>query len=235
MRPTSTVEPQGNGDRDQGNGDRDPDRPGPQPLAPYVQRLAQRVRAFDRRRPLVWDLLLTGFYVILASTDYTSDGWRTVAPDPGVPEPLVIAMSLGLSLPLLWRRRHPLAVLAFMSAVGVVNSASGAMLQAALLQLIVLFGIALRLPLKTLGTAGAMMTLPLVVGAVRFPEDSWDAQVIPYLWASSLVALFGIAVRSRQDYTGALVERAQRLEVERDQQARLATAAERTRIAREMH
>jgi signal transduction histidine kinase len=49
------------------------------------------------------------------------------------------------------------------------------------------------------------------------------------------VALFGIAVRSRQDYTQALVDRARRLEVERDQQAQLATAAERTRIAREMH
>ena len=42
-------------------------------------------------------------------------------------------------------------------------------------------------------------------------------------------------MRSRQDYTEALVERARQLEVERDQQAQLATAAERTRIAREMH
>ncbi|ATL28864.1 sensor histidine kinase [Streptomyces formicae] len=202
---------------------------------PYLQRLTQRVRAIDRRHPLVWDLLLTGFYVIVAITDVAGDGWRTVAADPGVPQPLVIVMSLCFSVPLLWRRRHPMAVLAFTSAVGLVNSASGALLQAAMLQLIVLFNIALRLPLKTLGTAGAMMTLPLVVGVVRFPDDSWDAQIVPYLWAYSLVALLGIAVRSRQDHTAALVERAQRLEVERDQQARLATAAERTRIAREMH
>lgn len=213
----------------------DPDRTGPHPLAQYIQRLVQRVRAFDRRRPLVWDLLLTGFYVITALVDGAGHGWRNVALEPGVPQPLVIAMSLGFSLPLLCRRHHPMAVLAFMSAVGVVNSASGAMLQAALLQLIVLFSIALRLPLKTLGAAGAMMSLPLVVAAIRFPEDSWDAQIVPYFWAYSLVALLGIAVRSRQDYTRALVERARQLEVERDQQARLATAAERTRIAREMH
>lgn len=51
----------------------------------------------------------------------------------------------------------------------------------------------------------------------------------------AVVALLGIAVRSRQDYTDALVERARQLEVERDQQAQLAAAAERTRIAREMH
>lgn len=49
------------------------------------------------------------------------------------------------------------------------------------------------------------------------------------------MALLGIAVRTRRDYTEALVERAHRLEHERDQQARLAAAAERTRIAREMH
>ncbi|MFE0174408.1 sensor histidine kinase [Streptomyces sp. NPDC059002] len=211
------------------------DRQGPHPLTQYVQRLTQRVRAFDRRHPLVWDLLLTGFFVIAAGTDSSGDGWRTVAPDPDVPPALVAAMSLGLSLPLLWRRRHPMAVLTVMVAVGLANSASGAMLQASMLQLIVLFNIALRLPLKTLGTAGAMMTLPLVVGVIHFPEDSFDAQIGPFLWGYAMVALFGIAVRSRQDYTQALVERAQRLEVERDQQARLATAAERTRIAREMH
>lgn len=49
------------------------------------------------------------------------------------------------------------------------------------------------------------------------------------------MALLGIAVRTRRDYTEALVERAHRLEHERDQQARLAAAAERARIAREMH
>ncbi|MFJ2774011.1 sensor histidine kinase [Streptomyces sp. NPDC087300] len=202
---------------------------------PHLQRLTRRVRAFDRRRPLAWDLLLTAFLAVAACTDAANGGWRTVAPEPGVPQALVVAMSLGLSLPLLLRRRHPLAVLAFMTAVGLVNSASGAMLQASMLQLVVVFHIALRLPLRTLGTAGAMMAPPLVVGAVRFPEDSWDTQIVPFLWAYALVALLGIAIRSRQDYTQSLVERARRLEVERDQQAQLATAAERTRIAREMH
>ena len=41
--------------------------------------------------------------------------------------------------------------------------------------------------------------------------------------------------RSRRDTIAALVDRADRLERERDQQAQLATSAERTRIAREMH
>ncbi|KUL62534.1 sensor histidine kinase [Streptomyces sp. NRRL S-1521] len=196
--------------------------------------MTQRVRAFDRRRPLVWDVLVTALYVLAALVD-ASGGWRNTAPDTDVPDWLIFLMSVGFSVPLLWRRRHPMAALAVMVAMGLVSNWSGAMLQAALIQMAVLFNVALRLPLRTLGWAGLMMTTPLVVGTIRYPADSWDQRIIPNLWAYALVALLGIAVRSRQDYTRALVERARQLEVERDQQAQLATAAERTRIAREMH
>ncbi|THC44008.1 histidine kinase [Streptomyces sp. A1499] len=206
----------------------------PQPLTPLIQRVTQRVRAFDRRRPLVWDVLVTALYVLAALVD-ASGGWRNTAPDTDVPDWLIFLMSVGFSVPLLWRRRHPMAALAVMVAMGLVSNWSGAMLQAALIQMAVLFNVALRLPLRTLGWAGLMMTTPLVVGTIRYPADSWDQRIIPNLWAYALVALLGIAVRSRQDYTRALVERARQLEVERDQQAQLATAAERTRIAREMH
>ncbi|WP_369217493.1 sensor histidine kinase [Streptomyces flavofungini] len=206
----------------------------PHPLTQLIQRTTQRVRAFDRRRPLVWDLGVTSFFVGAALVD-ASGGWRNTAPETDVPGWLILAMSVGLSLPVLWRRRHPMAVLTVMVATGLVNSYSGAMLQASLIQMLVLFSIAMRLPLRTLGLAGLMMTAPLAVAAVRYPKDSWDQQIIPNVWAYALVALLGIAVRSRQDYTAALVERAHQLEVERDQQAQLAAAAERTRIAREMH
>ena len=46
---------------------------------------------------------------------------------------------------------------------------------------------------------------------------------------------FGLVRRSRRETIEALRDRAERLEVERDQQAQIATAAERARIAREMH
>ncbi|WP_029288127.1 sensor histidine kinase, partial [Cellulomonas sp. HZM] len=52
---------------------------------------------------------------------------------------------------------------------------------------------------------------------------------------SLAVWAFGLVRRARRETVEALVDRAQRLEVERDQQAQLATAAERARIAREMH
>ncbi|MEU1148979.1 sensor histidine kinase [Streptomyces sp. NPDC005863] len=206
----------------------------PHPLTRHLQRSTQRVRAFDRRHPLVWDALVTAFFVIAALTD-GAGGWRSTAANPEVAQGPIVVMSLGLSVPLLWRRRHPLYALAVMTATTTASNWTGAWLQAALIQFIVVFTIALRLPLRTLGVAAAMTVPPMAVCAFTYPRDSWDQLIVPQIWSFLVVTLAGIAVRSRQDHTRALVERAHRLEVERDQQAQLAAAAERTRIAREMH
>ncbi|MEU0374502.1 histidine kinase [Streptomyces sp. NPDC006283] len=207
---------------------------GAQPLTHRLQRLTARLRAFDNRRPLVWDLHVTGAFVLAAMVDATG-GWRNVAFNPDVPLWLVVAMSFGFSVPLLWRRGHPLAVLLMMLPFALANGASGAHLQASFLQMIAVFNIALRLPLRTLVVCFGTVLVPLAVGATCYPVGSWDQQFVPMLYSFALVALLGLAVRSRQEYMASLVERARQLEVERDQQARLAAAAERTRIAREMH
>jgi signal transduction histidine kinase len=58
------------------------------------------------------------------------------------------------------------------------------------------------------------------------------------VFLSGMVAaalLLGISVAARSTVVATLTERAVRLERERDQQAQIAAAAERTRIAREMH
>ncbi|MEE1755531.1 sensor histidine kinase [Streptomyces sp. SP18CS02] len=214
-----------------------PDRdrlPGAPPLTRFVQHAVRRVRAFDRRRPMVWDLLLTGFFVVAALVD-ASGGWRNTARNTDLPVWLVVLMSLGLSVPLLWRRRRPMAALALIAPVAFVNGWSGAMLQAALIQHVVVFNIALRLRPKVLWGAMALVATPNALAAFRYPQGSWDQQIVPGLWTFTLVSLLGIVVRTRQEYTASLVERARQLEIERDQQARLAAAAERTRIAREMH
>ncbi|MBO1338052.1 sensor histidine kinase [Streptomyces sp. VRA16 Mangrove soil] len=205
------------------------------PAARLLQRLTQRARAYDVRRPLLWDLLVTGFFVIAALIDATGGGWRNTAADPDVAEWLVCLLSLGLTLPLLWRRSRPLPALAVMAATTVVSNWTGAWLQAALIQFVVVFNIALRLPWRSLLRAALLVVAPMTVSVFRYPKGSWDELLVPQIWSFALVTLAGIAVRSRQDYTRALVERAQRLEIERDQQARLAAAAERARIAREMH
>lgn len=205
------------------------------PLTRIVQGALDRLRAFDRRRPRVWDAAVTGFWVVAAVLDYTSGGWRTTAhEDVTAPDHLVLLMSLGFSLPLLWRRTHPLAVVLLMAPISLVNVWTGAVVQASLLQLVPVFQTVLRSSFRTAGAAALLFVVPVLSAGVRLPSG-WGQEVVSYVWGLVFTVLLGIAVRTRREYTEALVERAHRLEHERDQQARLAAAAERTRIAREMH
>ncbi|WP_030864057.1 sensor histidine kinase [Streptomyces sp. NRRL S-37] len=206
-----------------------------EPLTQYLQRVNQRMRTFDRRHPLLWDMTFAGFWVTAALIDYTGDGWRSVTHNPDAPGPLLLVLSLGLSVPLLWRRAHPAAVLLTMTPFALVNAWSGATLQAALLQLVVVYHITLRLPLRHLWWAPALFLTPVVVSAARYGEGEWSQQIGSQLTSVLVAVLIGITVRTRQNYTEALEDRARRLETERDQQAQLAAAAERARIAREMH
>ncbi|MFB6901916.1 sensor histidine kinase [Streptomyces hydrogenans] len=200
----------------------------------WAHQLITRVRAADAARPWLWDGALTACWTVAALVD-ASGGWRNVARDPSVPAGLVVVLSLALSLPLYARRRRPTTVLAVMAAAAFVSEASGAFLQAAYLQMLPLFHIALTRPPRRLLWAFVLLMVPVVTGALRFDGETWHIHVTSALWAYLGVALLGITVRSRRDHTAGLVDRARRLEIERDQEVRLAAASERARIAREMH
>ncbi|MER6099366.1 histidine kinase [Streptomyces sp. NPDC001728] len=203
-------------------------------LSGRVQQLITLVRAADARRPRVWDAALTLFWTGAVLVD-ASGGWRNTAPDPTVPTWQVVVLSLGLALPLCLRRRRPMAALTVMACAALGSAVSGAFLQAVYLQLIPLFHLALTRRPRALLWALALLLPPLVTGALLYPRGSWDQHVVPTLSTYALVSLLGIVVRSRRDHNAGLVDRARRLEIERDQEVRLAAAAERTRIAREMH
>ncbi|KDN78546.1 histidine kinase [Streptomyces olindensis] len=206
-----------------------------EPLTEYAHRLTRRVRAFDHRHPLLWDLHFAGFWVTAALIDWAGGGWRHNAHSLDVPGGLLLALSLGFSLPLLWRRTHPGAALAATVPFALVNAWTGAALQAALLQLVLVYHLALRRALRDLWWATALVIAPVLVSVARHGEGSWDQQIGSQLMSITVAALIGVTVRTRRNYTEALEDRARRLERERDQQAQLATAAERARIAREMH
>ncbi|MFD5134119.1 sensor histidine kinase [Streptomyces olindensis] len=206
-----------------------------EPLTEYAHRLTRRVRAFDHRHPLLWDLHFAGFWVTAALIDWAGGGWRHNAHNLDVPGGLLLALSLGFSLPLLWRRTHPGAALAATVPFALVNAWTGAALQAALLQLVLVYHLALRRALRDLWWATALVIAPVLVSVARHGEGSWDQQIGSQLMSITVAALIGVTVRTRRNYTEALEDRARRLERERDQQAQLATAAERARIAREMH
>ncbi|WP_372497410.1 histidine kinase dimerization/phosphoacceptor domain-containing protein, partial [Streptomyces muensis] len=215
--------------------ERAPEARTPEPLTQHVQRITRRVRTFDRRHPLVWDLHLTGFWVTAALIDYYGGGWLNVARDRDNPGWLVLTLSLGLSVPLLLRRAHPRAALLAIAPSALVNAWTGIALQAVLLQLLVVFHLALRRPPRNLWWATALILTPISVMATRHPQGTADKDIVPVLMSIAVATAIGITVRTRRDHTEALEDRARRLEIERDQQAQLAAAAERARIAREMH
>jgi len=73
-----------------------------------------------------------------------------------------------------------------------------------------------------------------ILAAARWGESA----LATFAFLSGLVVAAlasGLYVRARRLYVAGLVERAAQLELERDQQALLAAAAERARISREMH
>ncbi len=217
-----------------------PDGARQQPATRQIHRLSHRVRAFDRRHPLVWDVLVTGSFVTAAFTDVLGGGWRYITQNPQAPTWLVVTLSLGFTVPLLWRRSHPVAILLPMLPLAVVNAWTGTDLQSSLTLLVVTFNIALHTALRTLLASYAVTLIPIVVDGFRNAveqgaDQSPDQTIVPQATRLAMVAIVGISYRTRQEYLASLVERAAQLEVERDQQARLATAAERTRIAREMH
>lgn len=209
---------------------------GSRSLTQLINRAAQRISALDASHPVVWDLLLTGCLLLGGVIDLTGGAWRSFAPNPDVPTWAAALCTVGFPLTVSWRRTRPLETLLAALPFALLQAWSGAELQiAAFCQLIIVFNIALRLPMRQLALTAGLLAVPLAVGAARFPADGWAIPLQSSLTSFVVVALLGIVMRTRQEYTASLRERAKQLEIERDQQAQLATAAERTRIAREMH
>lgn len=160
-------------------------------------------------------------------------------------EPLAGALMLVQILPLALRRRHPVPVFAAIAA----GSGAQALLIDQPLWSQAAFPIAMysvaRYAAPAWGFAAAAVgLLGAVVASVDWlrgfgPEAVTPSAVTAYI--ASIVTMviaawaLGALARTRQAYVDALIERGERLEREASQQAELAAAEERSRIAREMH
>jgi signal transduction histidine kinase len=153
---------------------------------------------------------------------------------------LGVVLAAFASLPLVARRREPLAVFAFTAAASAVLNGLGYALGPPLGPTIALFFLALK-PAET--RAGLRLTAATVVGlfvvhvgAAGIGQD--DLPVVPLLfgtvvWGGAWV--LGDRLRQRRARLTELEERVQRAERETERERRLATAEERTRIARDLH
>ncbi|MBO3086683.1 sensor histidine kinase [Cellulomonas dongxiuzhuiae] len=153
---------------------------------------------------------------------------------------LVSLCVLGVVAPVAWRRTRPAAAVTVVYTCALLHVVAGfPVLPVDVVVPFALYSVALHGPrwAHRTGIVAAMVGSFVVAAALVMPYGRAVAVMVVVLIASIFLVAwaFGLVRRSRREHLEALVDRAQRLEVERDQQAIIATAAERSRIAREMH
>jgi signal transduction histidine kinase len=152
------------------------------------------------------------------------------------PDALGWTLLLAVHVPLVWRRRRPLLVLATVIGLGIpyhaLDNNHGSPTPAAIIALYTVA--ATQRPARTvligLATLAVTLTAMLTLGETR--------QAVELLRISGwlLAVIFtGIDVRYYRQYVRSIVERAERAERTREEEARRRVAEERLRIARDLH
>jgi signal transduction histidine kinase len=162
-----------------------------------------------------------------------------LAAEAASPGPLTardVLLQGALLTPLIWRSRAPGLVYAVIASVALVQWFVAGPLLADCALLLALFSLTLLAsPVRAL-LGGAVLMLGVVMASLRWVLTGDVLHSIVFMTGFVIAALSaGVAARTWRSYSEAQSERTRRLEFERDQQAKLATAAERSRIAREMH
>ncbi|WP_127504664.1 sensor histidine kinase [Actinoplanes solisilvae] len=183
------------------------------------------LRAFDRRHPWVMDTLVAVPIVLFSIPNIIEK-----------PLPATLA-TLVLLPPLYWRRRYPFPAFLVAGAVDAILGWLDVSVGAGVVLLVLLFGVASRGTWRSLAWASGLTVALLLTQIYLFEPETPNRTLTSLLALGTAVAAIasGVAVRTRRAYLIALEDRAARLEVERDQRARLAVADERARVAREMH
>ncbi|WP_342748856.1 sensor histidine kinase [Streptomyces phaeoluteigriseus] len=198
----------------------------------------QRLYDFLRRHPTLvdgfWALVLFGISVVAGTTTGENhQGTDSLA--------LLVPIALLLGLVVALRRRMPERMLLLACALGLAQLVLDVATTAADFALLVI--------VYTVAATGARWASRLALGmglcAATLAQLRWQNeqtslagnvaivvfQTVPFV----LAWVLGDSVRTRRAYFAQLEERAARLEKEREAQAKVAVAAERARIARELH
>ncbi|WP_106814082.1 sensor histidine kinase [Microbacterium timonense] len=197
------------------------------------------LRRFWARHPRITDVLVALVAFLLSAPAATIRSDAPVAPSTGETW-FAIALVVLMSAALVLRRRHPLLVFA-LTMVPVLILAPSLSPVAHLLPAFAIYAVAVYRSVRACWIAfaaasGALVVYTLVAWATVPVELGFlVTSQISAIVALLLGALIGINVGNRRRYLEALIDRSRQLLVERDQQAQLAAAGERARIAREMH
>jgi signal transduction histidine kinase len=148
---------------------------------------------------------------------------------------LTAVFSVLLCVPLLLHRRDPRMCFALVALVAFAQWLLSAPQLADAAVLIALYWVALESDLAEVAVAAGVVEAGAIMAAL-----GWSPSEPLKIWVGltglgTAAGVLGVTIRQRRALLLSLHERAARLEVERDQEGRIAAAAERARIAREMH
>ncbi|MGW0667536.1 sensor histidine kinase [Streptomyces sp. NPDC002746] len=198
-----------------------------------------RVRHWLRDHPLALDgalalcvltAMIIGSFADPGSHNGPTFGTRT--PDAGS----VLLMVLG-ALALVWRRRHPMAVLVTTCGLTVVELVLVDPPTPVVFSVVIaLYTIAARTDRPTTWRVGLLTMAALTAAAMLFGPAPWYSQENFGVFAwTGMAGAAGDAVRSRRAFVDAIRERAERAERTREEEAGRRVAEERLRIARDLH
>lgn len=140
-----------------------------------------------------------------------------------------------LCAPLLLHRRDARVCFALVALVAFTQWLLSAPQLADAAVLISLYWVALESDLVEVAVAATVVVAGALMAALRWSPSEPLKVWVGLTGLGTAAGVLGITIRQRRALLVSLHERAARLEIERDQEGRLAAAAERARIAREMH
>lgn len=148
--------------------------------------------------------------------------------------PAMLGFCAAFCLPLLIGQRVPRLAYAGVATVALLQWLISGPQLADVALLVALYWVCLTCDAVAIVAALGVAQAGAIMLALR-----WESQEFKYWFAVSgltvAAAALGLMIRQRRELLVSLQEKAARLERERDQQAELGAAAERARIAREMH
>lgn len=202
-----------------------------------------RIYDFIRRHPTWVDSLWAGLLLMMSAVWLISSVETDTEGLPQGPKEQVAAVPIVLSLctVVALRRRAPEKMLVLATGTGVAQVVTHVDVGPAnFAMLVVVFTVASRnIRWASRFALGGAMVAP-TVAALRWPnpQQTLAGAVLGdiFMTVTFLLAwVLGDSLRTRRAYYAQLEERATRLEKEREAQTQIAAAAERARIARELH
>ncbi len=183
---------------------------------------------------MVGDSLLAGLLACFDALIYIASAAENAAPAPWyVSLPIV----LGVVAPLVYRRRYPVAVAYLTLLIGIPHTSLELGVAGLLTTCIALYTLVAYVGRKpaTLYAVANMVLTAVQLTVLDQMRQQWVVTSIVTALALAFCWALGEFVGARRAYQAEVEQRLALLEVERDHQARMAVAAERARIARELH